>query len=220
MNMLTWLHETFSFPAVLACFGALLSAGGAIWASYEQNMAQKAAEIKTAEIKQLNTKILTLSEENKILAKEGISAVTGGNGFAYIDILKGYFPNAFSPAVISASEYPQYDLSIRFYDEQKPHDIQIVQPLVLNIATLPPGQSIFNKIPAFDLDGKTDHAKFNIFISARNGFFIEELRLRKVEGEWYSALRLFKSESNDKKTLLFEQAMDKYPRSDNQTLIW
>lgn len=218
--MLTWLHETFSLPAVLACFGAFLSAGGAIWASYEQNKAQKTTETQTVEIKQLNTKILALSEENKILAKEGIASVTGGNGFAYVDILKGFFPNAFSPSVMSESEYPQYDLSIRFYDEHKNHEAQIAQPLVLNIATLPPGQSVINRIPAFDLEGKADYAKFNLFISARNGSFIEELRLRKVSGEWYSAFRVFKSNVDGSRTLLLERAMEKYPKAPDGTPAW
>lgn len=220
MNMLTWLHETFSLPAVLACFGAFLSASGAIWASSEQNKAQKTTETQTIEIKQLNTKILALSEENKILAKEGISSVTGGNGFAYVDILKGFFPNAFSPTVTSESEYPQYDLSIRFFDEHKNYEAQIAQPLILNIATLPPGQSMVNRIPAFDLEGKTDHAKFNLFISARNGSFIEELRLRKVGDEWYSAFRVFKSTPNGSRTLLMERAMEKYPRAPDGVLVW
>lgn len=220
MNMLTWLHQTFSLPAILACFGAFLSAGGAIWASYEQNKAQKTTEAQTVEIKQLNTKILALSEENKILAKEGIASVTGGNGFAYVDILKGLFPNAFSPSVMSESEYPQYDLSIRFFDEHKNHEAQIVQPLVLNIATLPPGQSVINRIPAFDLEGKVDYAKFNLFISARNGSFIEELRLRKVGGEWYSAFRVFKHNADGSRALLLERAMEKYPKAPDGSLAW
>lgn len=220
MNILTWLHETFSLPAVLACFGALLSAGGAIWASYEQNKAQKTTESQTVEIKQLNTRILALSEENKNLAKEGIASVTGGSGFAYVDILKGFFPNAFSPSVSSESPYPQYDLSIRIVDEDKNIDAQIAQPLVLNIATLPPGQSVINRIPAFGLDGKTDYAKFNLFISARNGSFTEELRLRKVSGEWYSAFRLFKDHSDGSRTSLMERAMEKYPKAPDGNPLW
>lgn len=220
MSMLTWLHETFSLPAVLACFGALLSAGGAIWASYEQNKAQKTAESQTVEIKQLNTKILALSEENKILAKEGIASVTGGDGFAYVDILKGFFPNAFSPAVASESSHPQYDLSIRFFDEHKNHEAQIANPLVLNIATLPPGQSVINRIPVFDLEGKADYAKFNLFISARNGSFTEELRLRKVGGEWYSAFRVFKNNLDGGRSLLIERSMAEYPRLPDGTLAW
>lgn len=220
MNILTWLHETFSLPAVLACFGAILSASGAIWASYEQSKAQKTTETQTIEIKQLNTKILALSEENKMLAREGIASVTGGSGFAYVDIQKGIFENAFSPAVMSESEYPQYDLSIRIFDEHKNHQAQIAQPLIINIATLPPGQSLINRIPAFDLEGKMDYAKFNLFISARNGFFIEELHLRKVDDEWYSALRVFKSKKDGSRTLLLERAMENYPKASDGTLSW
>ncbi|MHA6492263.1 hypothetical protein ACX0MV_03300 [Pseudomonas borbori] len=218
--MLNWLHETFSFPAILACFGAFLSAGGAIWASYEQNKAQRSSESQTVEIKQLNTRILTLSEENKTLAKEGIASVTGGDGFVYVDILKNLFPNALSPVVVSESTYPQYDLSIRFFDEHKNHEDQIARPLKLNIATLPPGQSVYERIPAFDLEGKSDYAKFNLFISARNGSFIEELRLRKVSGEWYSAFRVFKNNLDGSRSLLIERSMAEYPKLPDGTLVW
>lgn len=220
MNLLTWIHETVSLPAALACFGALLSAGGAVWASYEQNQAQKETESKTQEIKELNTKILALSEENKNLAKDGISSVTGGDGFAYVDILKGLFPNAYAPAVSTDSEFPQYDLSIRFFDEHKSHEEQIAHPTIIKIATLPPGQAVINSIPTFDLAGKPDLAKFNIFISARNGSFIEELRLRKVGDSWYSAFRVFKNNSDGSRKLLVERAMEQYPKAADGTLVW
>ena len=219
-NMLNWISETITLPAALACIGALISASGALWATHEQNKSQKLADTQTIEIKQLNTKILVLSEENKNLAKEGISSITGGDGFAYIDILKGLFPNALAPAVISESTYPQYDLSIRFYDEDKDHSIQIAQPLTLNIATLPPGQSILHRIPSFDLDNKIDYAKFNLFISARNGSFFEELHLRKVDGDWFSAFRVFRMTPSGEKMLLLERAMEKYPRASDNTIIW
>ncbi|MDD2133614.1 hypothetical protein [Pseudomonas kurunegalensis] len=218
--MLSWLNETFSLPAVLACFGALVSASGAIWASYEQNKSQRLAEAQTVEIRRLNTKILSLSEESKVLAKEGIASVTGGDGFAYVDILKGHFSNAFSPVIATESAYPQYDISIRFYDEDQNHLAQIANPLMLGVATLPPGHSVVERIPAFDVSGKQDYARFNLFISARNGSFIEELRLRKVDGEWYSAFRVFKSGLAGKSALLIERAMSKYPRSIDGSLEW
>lgn len=218
--MLSWLNDTFSLPAVLACFGAIISASGAIWASYEQNKSQRLSESQTVEIRQLNTKILSLSEENKLLAKEGIASVTGGDGFAYVDILKGYFPNAFSPVISTESAHPQYDISIRFYDEDQNHEAQIANPLILGVATLPPGHSVFERIPAFDISAKQDYARFNLFISARNGSFIEELRLRKVGDEWYSAFRIFKSGPDGKSTLLAERSMDKYPRSNDGSLKW
>lgn len=218
--MFNWVYETFSLPAALACIGALISAGGALWASHEQNKSQKESETQVVQIKQLNTKILALSEESRVLAKEGIASITGGDGFAYVDILKGFFPGALSPAIISESEYPQYDLSIRFFDEDKNHEEQISQPLILNIATLPPGQSVFHRIPAFDIEKKDDYARFNLFISARNGSFIEELRLRKVDGDWFSAFRVFRNKPNGDKILLMERAMEKYPRAQDRSLIW
>jgi len=220
MNVFTWLYETISLPAALICVGALLSTVGALWASAEQDKVQKAAEQKTQEIKQLNTQILALSEENKHLAKEGISTVTGGDGFVYVDIIKGLYQYAYAPIVISTSEYPQYDISIRFYDEQKDHDLQISQPIILNIATLPAGQSSYHKIPAFDLSGKSDFAKFNLFISARNGSFIEELRLKRIGDDWFSAVRIYRIKSGNKDQLLFENAMENYPRNVDGSLVW
>lgn len=218
--MLAWLHETFSLPALLACFGALVSAGSAVWASYEQSKSQKTTELQALEIKQLNTKILTLSEENRSLAKESISSITGGDGFVYVDILKGFYSNALTPVITTNSTHPQYDISIRFYDEGKDHDTQISNPLYVNIATLPAGQSIFNRTPAFDLEDKVDYAKFNLFISARNGSFFEELKLRKVNGEWLSALRVFKNNPDGSSSLLMERSMPGYPKLASGDVAW
>jgi hypothetical protein len=218
--MLAWLQETFTFPALLACFGALVSAGSAVWASYDQSKSQKTTENQAVEIKQLNTKILALSEENKSLVKESISSITGGDGFVYVDILKGFYSNALTPVITTNSAHPQYDISIRFYDEGKDHDAQISNPLYVNVATLPSGQSIFNRTPAFDLEGKTDCAKFNLFISARNGSFFEELKLRKVNGEWFSALRVFKNNPDGSSSLLMEKSMAEYPKLPDGGVAW
>ena len=219
MNVLTWFHENSSLPAIIALVGAIISASGAFWASYEQVKSKKVAEARTQENVRLNQKILALTEENKELAKRGIDYITGGNGYVYVDIVKGTLPNAFAPIVISKSEFPQYDLSIRFFDDQKDQQAQIFHPIILNIATLPPGQDAIFQTPAFELPAGKDVAKFNLFISARNGSFIEEVQLRKVEGEWWSAVRLTKEENNTKAVLL-ERAQDQYPRTPDGKIDW
>ena len=216
--MFNWINETISLPAVLACFGALLSAGGAVWASVEQNKSQKIAESRTVEIQKLNTKILALSEENKDLAKTGIASVTGGDGFTYVDIVKGLYENAFVPVISTDSKYPQYDITIRFHDEEKSTEEQALNPTIIDLKTLPAGQSILNRVPVFDLNGKNDYAKFNIFIHARNGSYLEELHLRKVAGEWYSAFQVYRNESDGKRTLLMEHGMPGYPRNSDNSL--
>lgn len=219
MGILSWFHEYSSFPAFVALIGAVISASGAFWASYEQAKSEKVAEERAQENVELNKKILALTEENKELAKHGISVVTGGDGYVYVDIIKGILPNAFAPIVISNSGFPQYDISIRFFDVQKNHQTQVLNPLVLTLATLPPRQSSMFQVPAFEFPSSGDVAKFNLFISARNGSFVEEVQLRKVEGEWWSAIRLAKDEGNVK-TILLERAQEKFPRMPDGKIEW
>ena len=56
MQTIKSLIEIFSLPALIACLGALVSAGGAIWASYEQNITQRISVNQTLKITELNTK--------------------------------------------------------------------------------------------------------------------------------------------------------------------
>lgn len=219
MNIFTWIGETFTFPAALACLGAIVSAGGAVWASYEQNQTQKFSDIQTTKITKLNTKILSLSEENKTLAIRGIDSITGGNGFVYVDIVKGVFSNAFAPMVATDSEFPQYDVSIRFYDTQKDQQSQITNPFILNIPTVTPHDGTLFHSPTFELPLTKNSAQYNLFISARNGSFIEKLYLKKVGEEWYSAILVTKLVNNVEMVIL-ETAMKQYPRTKSGKIDW
>ena len=219
MQTIKSLIETFSLPALIACLGALVSAGGAIWASYEQNITQRISVNQTLKITEFNTKILELSEESKTLAIRGIDSITGGSGFVYVDIVKGVFPNAFAPIVATKSEFPQYDVSIRFFDTQKEQQTQISNPFILNIPTVTPHDSSFFKTPIFELPSTKNSAQYNLFISARNGSFIEKLYLKKIESEWYSAILLTKL-VNNVEVAVMESAMTQYPRTADGKIDW
>ena len=219
MQTIKSLIETFSLPALIACLGALVSAGGAIWASYEQNITQRISVNQTLKITELNTKILELSEESKTLAIRGIDSITGGSGFVYVDIVKGVFPNAFAPIVATKSELPQFDVSIRFFDTQKEQQTQISNPFILNIPTVTSHDSSFFKTPIFELPSTKNSAQYNLFISARNGSFTEKLYLKKIESEWYSAILLTKL-VNNVEVAVMESAMTQYPRTADGKIDW
>ena len=67
----------------------------------------------------------------------------------------------------------------------------------------------------------SDYKRFNIFFAARNGFFTEELRIRKREsGEWIYALRVSRDTSKGSKEILFEKVDPNYPKEKDGTMKW
>ena len=133
--------------------------------------------------------------------------------------MKGVFPNAFAPIVATKSEFPQYDVSIRFFDTQKEQQTQISNPFILNIPTVTPHDSSIFKTPIFELPSTKNSAQYNLFISARNGSFIEKLYLKKIESEWYSAILLTKL-VNNVEVAVMESAMTQYPRTADGKIDW
>lgn len=92
-------------------------------------------------------------------------------------------------------ESPIYDLTARIVDLQefkKYIDSGDVSPLlhfgdILNLGNIPSGISI--TINPFDL-GKGDIRGFNIFFVARNGYYKQLVRFRKINSDWKLATKV------------------------------
>jgi hypothetical protein len=129
------------------------------------------------------------------VSNESASLITGGDGFCYV-VNEGVPSAPFPAIVIHDGEYPLYDVQMRIVDllepfspmtlpgQSKPLDQGLSFPLG-NFS--PKGSILMSKL----LPAKGDKASFNIFFSARNGFWIEDLRLRFINGEWKKALQVF-----------------------------
>src|SRR5882762_1540173 len=97
------LVESIGGPTILIFIGGIIAAIGAVWASYDQNTANKKLEQKNEEIARLN--------------RETANAVTGGDSYCYL------MPIANIPemvTVIQKGEFPLYDVSVRVVDLDDP----------------------------------------------------------------------------------------------------
>jgi hypothetical protein len=164
MNVLYWIAGIFA-------------AAAALW-SAEQNAAS------TKLLRKQSEKIGELSTRNACL-------VTGGDSFCYLDITgldEG--TDVGMCVVVQQGDYPLFDVSARIVDLQlfsqiTEHTIKSVLSTdqVMEIGNLAAGSASMAYEKPFML-GSSDARDFNIFFSARNGFFNQKLRFRKCNGHW------------------------------------
>lgn len=190
-------------------FGAISSATGAIISSHEQDDYQRSNQTLTTEIKELNKKIITISDNNKHLIKESLSTITGGDGFTYMTYEHQPDKNLLPIVFINQSKYPQYDISSQIVDMDK-------KPLEQALNFLPTIPNISPNSAArtgtfLDLSEKNNRASFNVYILARNGSINQQLRMIKVKNTWTSKITVTKTTDNQKEITLFEQKSPNYP---------
>jgi hypothetical protein len=193
-------------PAWLMLLGALLSTAGAIWASQRQAASEEDLRNKSDEIARLNKQIA--------------ASVTGGDSFAYMVFLLQFdVPRL---VLIHEGAYPLYDVSVRISDIDKTKDRKysisdLENELHFNIGNVAPHNSrMLVPIPL-----SNDSLRWNIFFSARNGFFTEILRMRRINNKWKTALKVVTNGSNGEvaKTL-FEKVDPDYPVGENGQVDW
>jgi hypothetical protein len=212
--MFSWILEHLGGPMVLIFLGAILGATGALWASIEQGKAQKEIKEKNEEIGRLNQQIA--------------STITGGDSFCYVALnLPEEERNSAIMMLVHEGKYPLYDVHVRIVDVHKFDLIKDKRPLFVediqknetnvNVGNLAPSQArmLYSAWP-LPITGK---ARYNIFISARNGFVTELVRLNKVEGKWRAAYKVDSDERSNKGTL-YEKIDPLYPRDKEGHVDW
>lgn len=185
----------------LVFFGATVSIVGAFWASSQQT----ASERRVAEL-------------NEHIA----SSITGGNSFAYIT-LPAVAPSTHGLTVIHQGKYPLYDLKVRIVDlanwEKKQtrslFDLQ-KDERHLSVGNLAAGQA--SVLGPVQIDG--DSTSWNLFFGARNGFWTELLRIRRVGAELKFAIKVKKDSQAGEAETVFEKVDPGYPRNEAGRVEW
>ena len=179
--------------AVITFVGAVISASGGFWAYQQQ---------PGSELKLLNLMI-------------------GGDSFCYLMVSNpDPVTNIGRIVVQHPGEYNLYDVHARIVDLEKFDKLKGK----LSFATFRQADtniSIGNLISSsaqvlnpFTL-GNGDTRSFNIFFSARNGFFNQVLRLKKIDGEWVSATKVLREEK-----VIYEEVDDEFPRTAEGNVEW
>ena len=192
-------------PAVVVLLGALLSASGAIWASVEQSRYQRELRAKSDEIAALNHRLAGL--------------VTGGDSFGYLSLSTTTDPNAATLIFVQQGEYPLYDVAARVADlaHWDPPKVPLGSyDTTLKVGNVANGTAMI--LGNWSLP-KVDAANYNIFFSARNGFWTQQIRARRVRGEWKTATRVIRSDGAGEK-ILWERVDDAFPREKDATVRW
>jgi hypothetical protein len=138
---------------------------------------------------------------------ENLKTSTGGDSFCYLDIQ----PQNQMTIVACSGKYPLYDVGVRIVDTRLitgAKDIQQAMGTQLAIGNMAANTArILTQAIPFSSADKQD---FNVFFGARNGFWTELLRYRKVKDRWVVA-RMVESSLNPRypKGVVVHRVVDK-----------
>jgi len=160
------------------------------------------------------------------LNKQIASSITGDASFAYI-VPTFFDPTHNSPmlTLVHRGAYPLYDLTVRILDmatfdnlmqQNNSSSDKLREEVQLSISNIAPNQKSMLKTVQLG----TDPLRWNLYFNARNGFFTELLRVRRVGNEWQTALKVIRTRSPSNDQVLFEKIDSGYPRSKDGHVEW
>jgi hypothetical protein len=152
--------------------------------------------------------------------------ITGGGSFAYI-VPTFFNPTHNSPmlTLVHRGEYPLYDLTVRIVDmatfdkmvqQNNSYSDKLREDVQSSISNIAPNQARMLKT----IQLGSDSLRWNLFFSARNGFFTELLRVRRVGNEWKTALKVIRTPSSSHEQMLLEKIDSGYPLSTDGQVEW
>jgi hypothetical protein len=175
--------------------------------------------------------IIALSNKAVGLAQNSILTTTGGDSYCYL-VLASNFPPSI-PLCIHEGKYPLYDVKARVVDISRMERAMARGEKFVPNFTNDQGV-VFGDVPlgSVAVPGSTsirfsenEFQSFNIFFSARNGLWSEALRLKKVNGNWVTAIQVSR-ESDDRrkgkfhKTVLYTVTPKEYPLPPKGISVW
>jgi hypothetical protein len=149
------------------------------------------------------------------LSEKSIGNITGGDSFIFFRFLASNDPEITRVWEIHHGNYPLSGVTARITDIDlsrqaiATHGPDKSDVAFISVMPMPPNYSGTGSIK-YELGG-TDHHDFNIFFSGRNGDWIENLRLRKVNNSWISAVRVIQQQPG-KKPHYFYDIENEYPQ--------
>jgi hypothetical protein len=213
---MSWVTDYFSGPMIIvfvgagiSFVGAGISAIGVLWSSSDRTRYERELRQKSEEIAALNREIK--------------DSVIGGDSFCHI-VLSNLSARTALLGVINQGRYPLYDVSIRIVDLEKfdrfggtfTLENMAQTDTLLSVGNLGPSHTaMWRKWPLPD----ADQQRYNTFISARNGFVTQILRLRRVNGEWKSATKV-QRDIDPNAIVLYERIDPEFPRDAAGQVQW
>lgn len=151
-----------------------------------------------------------------------LSHITGGDAFP--EILITDLDPATNTGIVGFShhgDYPIYDVRARIVDINKSRTMKTfsfasmsVTDSHLQIGLLTPNSGTMNG-PWGPID--PNEQAYNVFFSARNGRTVQELRLKKVSGQWRQATRIM---WHGKAEAVYQRVDEDFPRDASGNVEW
>jgi hypothetical protein len=213
------MSESWLLPLILSIVGGFASLIGMAVEKSKHHKTCAYILILTGGLLTISAATLTTVRQSG-LNRDLMYSVTGGDSFCYVlPMVKQGLP---SFTVAHSGKYPLYDVTFRMVDLEKAEALgkkayqfeHMFDDVTFSadIGTLVPKTSrLFNK---FRFPPK-DSLRFNVFFNARNGAFMQFLRMHKIGGEWKIASKVVREENT-----LFEKIDKGFPLNDKGEVQW
>jgi hypothetical protein len=168
---------------------------------------------------ELQERLLAMSREIASLAQAGIRTTTGGDSFAYIHTWVA--SNTAILSVAHRGRYPLYEVKVRIYDQTWPEGSppHATFAALKEFPVIPPHAFLLLHGDASgvasggpDLSHQ-DEAYFVVSFTARNGGWMQQVKLRRVGEQWQVATQVTRRVGRIH-TILLEWADAGFPRTD------
>ncbi|AQT58890.1 hypothetical protein [Cellvibrio sp. PSBB023] len=170
----------------------------------------------------MESRFKELLEKVEAKTEEMIGHISGGNSFPWFQV--SMIDNSTNIGLLMAmhqGKHPLYDVSARIVDLNKFEQVKTKFSLAtlgytdtnINLGNMT--SSNVRLVQQWKLESEPEQS-YNIFFTARNGSFIQELRLKKIYGVWVSATKI----SNNDNVVLYEQIDKSYPKNSKGIVSW
>jgi hypothetical protein len=191
---------------------------------YDERAKFTADQAKSQEISELKGQIKVLENQGDLIN----NLITGGDSFAYVEV----YPidgNSMNLMVNQKGQFPLYDVSVIILDNKKlkkPRTMTVNSINAITIANeskvgaIQIGNMFVNAVAQvmhLKLDPVVESQTFEIVMSARNGSFTESLRLRRINGQWLSAIKVTRGKAEEK---IYERISEAFPRDEKGEIDW
>jgi hypothetical protein len=200
-------------PAILVFLGAVLVALGGFWSSWRQST--------------FNATLTQKNDEISRLQMESANAITGGNSFAYmaVQVPDPKTASTAIPLFIHQGKYPLYDVQARIVDLDEHKRLTDQKDFItaskallgttLTVGNLTPGFASSMSVVLPHPSGQD--FSYNVFYIARNGAWVQSLRMRWVGNGWAIANKVVGGPENKE---LYREVGANYPLNGKGEVDW
>lgn len=217
VNLYSKGNESWTFVKFINIFGPTFFLVSWMTGQYFRVTRQTKVDENLNAIEQRSKALLDTLEVRTVAL---LGQISGGDSFCYISVSES-ITQPHQAVIFHKGIHPLYDLTVRIVDldvfnavvDDPNYSInKHMYEKVISIGTLLPSHMFF--LEGDFLLGDSESRSFNIFWSARNGFFSQLLRCKKIDGTWFYATKV------ERNGVLLESINDSYPKNSAGVVEW